>query len=352
MRKRFLGLSLAVGAVLASSAIMPMQPAFAGESSQCYASQFTINKTDADTGEALSGAQFKVTLPSGVYALAGDHADKMPDFKTAFDAAAADFYGTPAGTAYAAAQQDELGTVFPGYPVDITGLTDPAVQTSAMASWKADGDGTIAALKADTQRRLDAINAALAANPTLQAVDPDTYDATIAEQTKLTTVIAGINEALAATTWADFTAAYNKLADTSNWSYGLNREPSVQYKDSVAGSDFAAMNASGATAIGATETITVTTDATGVATFTVFGMKDTYLDDGTRGDRSCSQLTANLQEMVAPNGYTLNEQVRNEAIKSGTFNPEFPVTTGSVTITNSKWNSPTPEPPTRTSTGI
>lgn len=351
-RFKKLGLGLSTLAVASTMTVVGLttQSANAVATDTCDKSLITITKTDSTNGALLANATYVVQTSGDVYVKAGDATGEEAAFKTAFNnsmdntTAAPEFWASDEGVAIDGAYQETLGTTKASYPTDITGITNPAVQASALSNWQADSDGKIAAFEADVQTRLDALNLALTENPTLASVDSGFHAEVVAERDKLQDVADAIDTAKTTGTWATFTAAYDTMVDPANWSYGLSTSPSVEYRDSITGQSFSDANAAAATSIGASQSVVITTDANGNAEFTLFGVKDAYYDDATRGDLTCDQLEATVNESQAPSGYVLDT-----ADYTATSLADE---TGALSLTNDPENLDDPTVPIRTNTGL
>lgn len=328
----------AVGMLVLSP--LSVAPAQAGESTTCDASVVTIHKTDEADATPLAGAVFKVTTPEGVYLLPGDETEVAPAYHSAFSQAveeASAFYETPQGQALQAAYITALGTEAPTYPADITGLTDPVVQARAMTEFQQDSTGLLGAFRDDVATRLTAMNAALTANPDLQAQAPGFFDYAIQEVAKMEVVNAAVATVSTTSDWGTFVNSFEKLTDTANWSYGFSTEPGVRYQDIITEPDFGLGNEAAAAEVGATTELEVTTGGDGKATFTLLGVKEAYIKGDTRGDLTCDHLNVSLVEVEAPEGYQLvGTEYSVESAADGT---------GFLEVTNSKVGvTPAPEP--------
>lgn len=336
MRK--MSLALALCAVAGVS--ITVTPAVAGENPTCDAAVMTLHKVDGETDAPLGGAEFTVTPAAGIFALTGDQRALEPDFKSAFTEAleaSTDFSSTPEGESIEAAYTINLGTSMPPYPADITDYTTN-LQT-VMEAYQTDPWGDVAAFRNDAERRLDALNAALEANSNLAQLDPAFYEHVTGEAEKLAGVLAAVEVMMTTDSWDEFVAAYDLATDADNWSYGINREVSVQYQDAIAPPNVAEANAAAAEAIDAVAPLTIVTADDGTATFTLFGVKaNAYLDQGSRGDLTCDQLTGDLVEITAPPGYVLTEGTYTIAADESA--------SGSVKVANLKQAAVVPPTPT------
>lgn len=345
---------LASAAVISMGAMTPSITAYAGEGDQCYVSTITLNNVEnSDAGIKLNNGLFRVNLPTGIYGVAGDTANTVgPQWKKAFDDEIAKtnwLTTTDAGKAWAAASQAALGTTnHPGYPTDITDV-NASVRVTALADWQKDAGQLIEKTRADAQRRLDAIDKALSANPELQKVDKPSYDHAVAQKTKLTTLLSNLNTAKTTKDWAAFTKAYDAMVNPANWSYGLAKTVSVQYQDQITKTEIAKLNEVVGAKLGKnTFDVRITKD--GQIKFVIFGMNAVYSDAGTRGDNTCEQLTGRVTQVTPPPDHDPNPDPKDFTSTPPGDNGEPP--TGTVTIPNDKSNRPKPPAPRITTTGI
>lgn len=342
-------LALAASGLLAVTAFagLTTMPATAGQSDTCDAALVTLTKTSTADGALLPNAVYVVQADPNTYLMVGDQTGQEDAFNAAFNSQFGALEDTAAGQAIIAAYQTSLGEDMPNYPADITAITNASVQVTALAQWQADGNGEVAAFLADAERRADALQAALDANPDLEAQDAAYFELLTGELAGLTTVVDNVNTALTTTDWDTFVTAYNTFTDTDNWSYGLATHPSLQYVDFLNGvteEDYNAANAYAAEQVGATSEITVTTDENGVATFTIFGVKYINGDVNTRGDLTCSQLSGDVTEAQAPGGYQL-DPAPYDFISDDTA-------TASLDLTNTPVDYVSPDVPVWTDTGL
>lgn len=353
-RTRFLGLaSLAIVGSL--TAVATTHSADAAASPTCDAALFTIRAEDSVTGAALAGAQFQVrtnlALAADTYLRAGDHLASGDAFKAAFVAQDDGFYATPQGQALQAASQETLGTDNkPPYPPDITGALGGIDGLAAYTEWVKDADGTIAALRADVQRRLDALLAADAAFPDLAIQDPFLDVHIAAEIAKLVALLVNIDLSLAsAGDLVAFETAYDQFTNPANWTYGLFENPSVALQDDVVARSWPDSSSAAAAAVSAEQLLNgLTTGADGEAVFTTFGVAETYADRNTHGDYSSAPHVALVGATVAPAGYVL------DSVNSTLVNVSAGVDCGAGLITASFSPSNIVEPvvAVRTSTGL
>lgn len=360
-RKRLAGMTLAAIAVGSLASLATLTPsATAAASPTCDVGILQLWKTDAETGTYLSGAVYDVETSGNVYVLPGNALDQRDAFKNAFlnymetQAPGGTFDASAIGTAFAAASQETLGTIKASYPPNATTEASKAV-------WQADSQGIVAAFRDDVQTRLTALEAAQTAYAGFVGVDPR-FDAHISEAVnEMQAVLNATDAALVEPDLATFVAQLDTLSAASNWHYGLNITPSVELQDRVVwnmptGSMapvFNDANAYAAGVIGATQATSVTTAPMGGyngANATTFGVKPAYNDEGTRGDLTCSQMTVDLTETTAPNGYILDTTTYPAAlppVAAGTQGA------GEIYLSNLPANGDTdPTPPIRTTTGL
>lgn len=353
----------AIGISAMAVTALTSQTAGAAASDTCDAALITVNLSDdANNAVKLADGRYLVNTTGNVYLKAGDATGDELAFKTAYDNAietptwttrgknspVAGFHGAAIFDAY----QAQLGTTNkPPYPADITSLTNPAAQDAARAEWRADADGRIADFSADVDRRHAALTLALADNPNMATVDPALKAHIDDEVAKLETIQLSIGRTLQMPqiSWNAFVTHYNRIVDPANWSYGISMTPTVEHIDAIGGKSSPAAEASASTAaaaaIGATQQVVATTDSAGNFTYTIFGVKaDAYLDAGTRGDLTCSQLTSTIAETKAPTDYLIDPNTYT--VSSG------PDGTGSQNVTNERVDQTPPPPPVHTSTGL
>lgn len=334
------------------------EEAVAGAVPTCDAGVVTLTKTDEDTGAALANATFEIPAVEGLYYLAGDSAARTVNdaeelrsstesqFNQVFNEQFGALSDTEAGAALENVYVTNLGD-HPGFPNDITGLSTSLsadARAEALQNWQknAEIEGTdLNALITDLDERLAAVNAAVAANHGLSDAtygDAEVLADLTDAQTKLQAMKAHVDSMIATTDWDTFVSDYQFVTNLDNWKLGLEQEVSIRYIDFLNAdtdkSTFDAAAATAADAIGATETIRVTTNANGEVQFSVFGVNNTYADRNTRGDNSCEQLTAALIESTAPDGYILDSTPQPYSVSSDG--------TGSVDVLNKEFTSDVP----------
>lgn len=352
------------------------EEAVAGVLPTCDAGVVTLTKTDDADGSVLAGATFEIPAKAGVFFKEGTStaADEQ-SFREAFNAEFGVLTTTEAGQALDAVYVDKLGD-HPGFPNDITGLStsNDAIRAEVLKDWqaKATVDGTaLQKMIADLDTRIELVDKALDLNTGLEAGDPVVYKDLTDTKTSLDTMKERVDSMISTTDWATFVEDYKFVTNVGNWKLGLGVEVSAKYVDILNGHDnktkFDEANGKAAETVGASETITITTDENGQAQFSVFGVDFTYGDnsisevgeDGnllrgnaatSRGSNTCIQIAGILNEVLAPDGYVLDQ-----SDESWAFDPDADgdIATTTMSVTNTKVDPVVPpKDPIRNNGGI
>lgn len=357
--RKIAGVALAMAAVASlASLATPTEVANAAASPTCDMGTVVLTLQDAQTGVGIPGADYRLNTANSVFVKGGDFRHEKDAFKNAFtnymetQAPGGTFNASAIGTAFDAASQETLGTTKAPYPYNTN-------TESGKTLWQADNDGSVAAFRADAANRLAKLKAAQDAYAGFVGVDAR-FDADISEAVAdMQAVVDATDAALVEPDLTAFQGQLNTLLDPNNWHYGIDTTPSVELKDRVVwnvlpgngmGPIFADANAFAAAQIGATNVGSITTQGGGVERLTVFSVANDYLDAGTRGNLTCSQMTVDLTETQAAGGYVLDPATYSAAM------PPFGggvMGSGEITLTNLRATvQDDPTPPVRTTTGL
>lgn len=366
-KRRVLASSL-LATIMASTTMLAITPtATAGVNTfTCDNSVVTLTLADSQTGALLPNAYYTVKTSPNTFLLAGAHPELQEVFKKAYNDSFPIYLDSEKGGFYKTAFASTLGYDKPPYPQDITALTDNEARNRAFRDFKEDREGTLAALRADAQRRYDALNNVVINSGGAAYYDSKLDQHTVNQRTKLGYLLQGVNNVKNAYSWEYFVENYRMIVSLDNWSYGIILFPSLYFSDRLAANDIGNPradvilkqwwlegNQEAAEAIQAKDTLTLQTDSEGKLVYTVFGVAEGYKgvvadwdsrNRDVRGQESCSHIKGTIQESVAPENYKLDSTVYNVAsLDNQTF---------SLALTNDPINHPIPEVPIFTDTGV